>query len=174
MAENLPTKGLFVDANLQALFVANIDQLIADLGYPVKMFFEPSASGCPNCFRGPDGDSNGVYTDTSNPFGLGRFNIAFPAGGRCPVCQGTNEILTESSITFTALLLYEPKEFIRDATGRTPDADVQTKMQLCAIEDIRRAKKALIEGELYALVDDPTKTGLQLRSHVLASWKKIS
>ncbi len=84
--ESLPSAGRFVDNALVDLFTETIEQLIADMGRKVIIYLPPSASGCPNCFIGFDGTSNGVY-DSNNPFALGGpLNIPFPNGGVCPVC----------------------------------------------------------------------------------------
>ncbi len=172
--ENLPTKGLFVSPELQQEFESSIDQLVSDLGYTVTLFFEPTASGCPNCSRGPDGASDGVYTDTNNPFALnGEFNIPFPEFAQCPVCKGSNKVEDESSQDYTALLKYNPKDIEFEATGRDPAQLVRTKMQVVAFSDIQRSVKARIEGEFYALIREPVKTGLQSRSHVRAWWQKL-
>lgn len=173
MPENLPPKGLFVSTELQQEFEQSIDQLIADLGFTIKLIFEPVASGCPNCGRGPDGESDGIYTDLANPFPAGQFNIPFPDGGQCPVCKGSNKILTESSQTYTALLNYDPDEIDFEPTGRDPTQVVRTKMQLVAFNDVKRAVKAEIEGEFYGLLREPIRTGLQKRSHVRAWWEKL-
>ncbi|MCK5610120.1 hypothetical protein KAR91_50065 [Candidatus Pacearchaeota archaeon] len=172
--ESLPPKGLFVSAELQAEFEESIDQLVSDLGYKITLYFEPIASGCSNCSRGPDGASDGIYTDTDNPFTLGgQFNIAFPEGTQCPVCKGSNDILTESSQDYTALLKYNPEDIEFEPTGRDPTQVVRTKTQLVAINDIKRSVKVKIEGEFYALIREPIRTGLQSRSHVRAWWQKL-
>lgn len=172
--ESLPPKGLFVNAELQAEFEQSIDQLISDLGYTITLYFEPTASGCPNCSRGPDGASDGVYTDVANEFVVGgQFNIDFPDGTQCPVCKGSNEILTDSSQNYTALLKYDPKDIEFEPTGRDPTQVVRTKTQVVAMGDIKRAIKVKIEGEFYGLIREPVRTGLQSRSHVRAWWKKL-
>lgn len=173
MPESLPSKGLFVNEGLQQEFEQSIDQLIADLGYVITLFFEPIASGCPNCGRGQDNQSDGIYTDTENSFPAGQFNIPFPDGGQCPVCKGSNKILTEDSQNYTALLQYNPEDLDFRPTGTESTQFVRTKTQLVAFEDIKRTVKAEIEGEFYALLRDPVRTGLQIRSHVRAWWQKL-
>lgn len=172
MPEDLPARGLFVSSELQQEFEQSIDQLIADLGYTITLFFQPATSGCPNCGRGPDGKSDGTYTDADNPFPAGQFNIPFPDGGTCPVCRGSNDILTEQSQTYTALLKYDPEDIDFEQTGKEPTQIVRTKTQLVAFNDIKRTVKAKIEGEFYVLFRDPIRTGLQSRSHVRAWWQK--
>ncbi len=170
--EQLPPPGLFVDAALQQEFASSIDQLISDLGYPVKLFFEPIASGCPNCGRGPDGNSDGIY-DASNPFGLGQLNIVFPSGAQCPVCVGENEIIADDTQQYQGLIGYNPKDLQFRATGQENLTIVRTKTQLVSIEDMRRAKKVFIEGVFYRLFKSPIRTGLQIRSHVNTVWIEI-
>jgi hypothetical protein len=171
MGENLPIAGKYVDDALKSLFTETIDQLIADLGRPVKLFFEPTASGCPNCVRGFDGSSQGIY-NASNPFGAGKYNRAFPNGGVCPVCKGTNSILTENSVTYTANIGRAPKDIDYDALGENPTNIYKTKTQICAYNDILKCEKILIDGVICTRFRDPIKTGLQTLTYVVAWWKK--
>ena len=172
MAENLPPAGRFVDQPLKDQFKETIDQVIADLGRPVRLFFQPSASGCPNCFAGPDGSSNGLYDSSNvNPVG-GRLNKPFPNGGICPVCKGSHEILTEQSVIYTATIGRASKDLDFSQEGVFPENVVTTKMQIVAFEDIKRSTKALIDGEIFTLLRDPVKTGLQDLFYVRAYWVK--
>ena len=174
MPESLPPAGKFVDDSLKTLFKETIDQVIADLGRTVTLYFSPSASGCPNCFAGPDGSSNGLY-DGANPFPLGgAFNKPFPTGGRCPVCKTSHKILTEQSKDYTANIGRAPKDSDFTQEGTSPENVVTTKMQIVAFDDIKRSKKALIDGELYVLLRDPIKTGLQNLDYVRAFWRKLT
>ena len=172
MPESLPPPGEFVNNALQQEFEGSIDQLLADLGYRITLYFEPSASGCPNCRRGPDGESDGIYTDSDNPFSAGQYNIPFPDGSQCPVCKGSNKILTQQSQDYTALIQYNPTDIEFEDTGREPAQVVRTKTQIVAFNDIKRTVKAKIEGEFYVLIREPVRTGLQVRSHVRAWWQK--
>jgi len=172
MAESLPPAGRYVDDSLKSLFKETIDQLIADLGRPVILYFEPTASGCPNCIRGFDGSSRGTY-NTSNPFGVGRYNRNFPNGGVCPICKGTNSILSENSTTYTCNITRTPKDIDYDAVGENPTNVYKTKCQLVGYHDIQKCEKALIDGEMCVRLRDPMKTGLQTLAYVICWWKKI-
>lgn len=173
MAENLPDAGYYVDNNLKDLFVTNINQLIADLGRPVVLYMQPTASGCPNCGIGPRGTSNGIY-NSSNPFTLGaEYNKPFATGGICPVCKGTHDILTEVTVTYTATIGRAPKDINYDEVGINPTNVYKTKMVLSAFEDLKRCKKALIDGEYCVRLRDPIQTGLKDLKYVRCWWKKL-
>lgn len=169
--KNLPSAGLFVTDDLKTLFNSSINQLRADLGRTLKVFFEPSASGCPNCFAGPDGSSNGVY-DTANPFPAGQFNKNFPQGATCPVCQGSHEILTERSETYTVLRKWAPEDFDATQYGTLPTNVVRTKTDISARNDFKRAVKAELEGETLVRITDPVPAGLAPPQFVVVFWKK--
>ena len=171
MAENLPAKGGFFDSNLQGLYESSIDQLISDLGYPVKLFLEPSESECPNCGVGWDLKSDGVY-DTSNPHTDAR-NQYFPNGATCPVCRGSHKLLAEDTVTYTALVKYTPKEWDTGATGIDKNEIVRIKTRIEAEAEINRSSQMQLEGSLYKLIMDPIKTGLQTRTYLKSFWQRI-
>jgi len=173
MAESLPSQGGYFDANLQQLYEDSIDQLIADLGYQVVLYLEPTVEECPNCGVGPDLKSDGVY-DTGNAETLnGPKNRYFPAGARCPVCQGTHELLTEATSQYTALLKYTPEDWDMGETGISRTEVVRLKTKLSALEDVNNATKVLVEGSLFKKVADPIRTGLQTRSYLQSYWQRI-
>lgn len=172
MAENLPSSKKWLTDGVASVFSDTVDQLIVDLGRPVVLYMEPSASGCPNCSIGFDGSSNGVY-NASNPFGAGPYNRSFPTGGVCPVCKGSQKILTTVSVTYTANVNRAPKDFEAAAEGIDPQNVYKTKMQLCAWHDILRTKKALIDGLMCERIRDPIKTGMRTLGRVVCWWKKI-
>lgn len=172
MDEQLPAPGKYVDEGLKSLFSETIDQLISDLGRPVTLYLPPTASGCPNCVRGFDGSSQGVY-NVSNPYPAGKFNKQFPTGGICPVCKGTNKILTARSVTYTANIGRSPKDIDYDKTGEVPQNIYKTKMKILAYQDITQCEKALIDGIICTRFRDPVKTGLQTLAYVICWWKKV-
>ncbi len=169
--KNLPTPGLFVTDGLKDLFNSSINQLRADLGRVLTVFFEPTASGCPNCFAGPDGSSNGVY-DVANPFPAGQFNKTFPDGATCPVCQGSHKILTQQSATYQVLRKWNPENFDATQYGAVPANVVRTKTDIAARTDFKRAVKAELEGETLVRIVDPIPAGLAPPQFVVAFWKK--
>lgn len=173
MAENLPDQGGYFDANLQALYESSIDQLIADLGYPAILNLAPSETECPNCGVGFDLKSNGVY-NTSNPNPTSDpKNQYFPAGATCPVCRGSHKLLTASSVTYTALIKYGPKEWDIDATGINKTEIVRLKTRVEALEEIKISESVTVEGAMFKLIMDPVKTGLQTRVYINSYWQRI-
>lgn len=173
--ENLPSKGLFVDNAILNIYQTNIDQLISDLGYPVKIFLEPTTSGCPNCFRAPNGKSNNRY-DSSNPFTINaELHKPFPNGSRCPVCIGTHKIFTERSITYTASISRAPQDLDYTQLGQNiePQNVFRTKMLAVAFNDCLHAKKALINGEMCVPIRKPIRTGLQELRYCRMWWQRI-
>jgi rubredoxin len=173
MAENLPAQGGYFDASLQQLYEDSIDQLIADLGYQVTLNLPSTETECPNCGVGWDLKSDGVY-ETSHAYPTtDPRNQYFPAGATCPVCQGSHKLFAESSIQYTALVKNNPKEWETDAAGITKMSVVRLKTRVEALEDIKNSKSALIEGVLYKMIQDPTKTGLQTRTYVVSYWQRM-
>jgi len=172
MGESLPIAGKYVTDALKAQFKDTIDQLISDMGRVITLYFEPTASGCSNCGIGPNGKSNGIY-NSSNPFTLnGRYNRAFPTGGICPICRGTNKIFTASTQQYTALIGRSPKDIDYEAVGGIPENIYSTKMQVVAYEDLKRAKFAMIDGEKCVRIQDPVKTGLSDLRYTKCWWRK--
>ena len=173
MAESLPDAGKYVDDSLKSLFRETIDQLIADLGRTVKLYFEPAASGCPNCFAGIDGRSNGRY-DNSNPYTVGhKWHRPFANGTICPVCRGTHKIKEENSANYTATIQRAPKELNYNALGAQPTNVYKTKMVIEAYNDLLRTKKALIDGVLCVRIYEPVKTGLKDLRYVRCYWQAV-
>lgn len=91
-------------------------------------------------------------------------------------CQGTHQILTEQTVSYTALIQRDPEDF--DFTQAGIDVDrrniYRTKTQLVAFEDIKNSSKALIEGDVCERIRDPVKTGLRDLAYVQAWWKKVN
>ena len=173
--EILPPPGLFVDDALVELFVSTIDQLISDMGRKVTLFLPASTSGCPNCKLGFDGSSQGVYNNT-NPFTLGgAYNKPFPQGGICPVCKGTHEIKTPRTVQYTALISKDPKDLDYKAFGKAFENNnvYRTKMQIVALEDIKIAEKALIDGDMCVPIRNPIRRGLRDLKYAQQWWKKM-
>lgn len=170
MAEDLPVPGLFITPELRDLFNSRFKQLISDLRQPVTLYFDPMASGCPNCYSAADGSSNGKYTGVANPFGSGKFNVSFPIGTKCPVCKGSHKIYTENSITYNAAVTSNPRDREIQNWGATDKTIIRTKMVGSAYRDIKRAKKALIQGEFFVLFRRPVRTGLPPPQFVKAFW----
>ena len=173
MAENLPDRGGYFDANLQALYESSIDQLIADLGYTATFNLPPAETECPNCGVGFDLKSDGVY-NTSHPYATtDSRNQYFPTGATCPVCRGSHTLLTASTVDYTALVKYTPKEWDMDATGINKTEVVRLKTRIEALDEIKISDSVKIEGSLYKLVMDPVKTGLQTRTYINSYWQRI-
>lgn len=171
MAESLPTAGLYLNSTLKQNFNNGINQLISDVGRPLKLFFEPTASGCPNCFSGPDGSSNGIY-DSSNSFPIGPLHRPFPNGGVCPVCRGSHKILTENSITYTVLRKWNPEDFDTSSYGIVSTNVVKTLAQIVAEKDFKRSNKATLDGDVLVRIGDPVPHGFPPPNFVVAFWQK--
>lgn len=172
MSENLPANKRYLTSGVENQFGTTVDQLIKDLGRSVVLYLPPTASGCPNCKPGFDGSSNGVY-NSSNPFASVKYNKNFPAGGICPICKGTQKIITTNSVTYTANINHAPKDSDREAPGIEPENVFKTKMQLCAWSDILACEKALIDGNICVRIRDPIKRGLGTTKWVACWWRKV-
>ncbi len=171
----LPPAGAFVDDALVALYGETIDQLIADFGRFVTLYLLPSTSGCPNCEQGFDGSSQGV-TQVSNPFPIGSpFNRGFPDGGLCPVCNGTHKIVTPRSVTYKTSIQRTPQDFDYNQWGKDfdPGNVIRLKNKLATFDDIKQAKKALVDGDLYKPLRYPIKTGLRDLRYVQHVWMRV-
>jgi hypothetical protein len=172
MAESLPAAGLFVGQAEKDLFNNAIKQLRSDLGVTMTVHFPPTVSGCPNCFIALDGTSNGIYTDAQNPFGLGQFNKPFPNGGECPVCHGSHDIpTTDSRDILGTLRQWKPKDIVLDPTTK-PENVVRTKTGVDSKNDIKRAVKAFIDGEIVVRIRDPVPAGLAPSQFLTTFWEK--
>ena len=58
-------------------------------------------------------------------------------------------------------------------TGIDKTEIVRLKTRIEALEEIKNAKMANIEGSLYKLISDPVKTGLQVRTYLKSFWQRI-
>ena len=107
----LPPKGRFVGPEVDAIFVANVSQIIADFGRPVIIHRKPLIEDCPNCgWNNVRKASNGVYnTSNTNPE-PGPRNIPFARGSVCPVCRGVGKLNTPRSDTIIAAVLTTQQE----------------------------------------------------------------
>lgn len=172
--QGLPTPGAFVDDTLVDLFKTTIRQLISDFGRPVTFYLPASTSGCPNCERGFDGSSQGV-SESSNPFPAGSpFNVAFPTGGICPVCKGTHKIEIKNSVIHKSLIARSPTDFDYTQWGKDFDTQnvIRLKNTIEVFEEIKRANKALIDGDLYTVIRQPIKTGLRDLAFMQSVWMR--
>jgi hypothetical protein len=173
-SQNLPAPGEYVDDTLVDLFKTTIRQLISDFGRNVKFFLPASTSGCPNCEKGFDGSSQGV-TQGSNPYPAGSpFNVAFPTGGICPVCKGTHEIKVPNDVTHKSLIARAPKDFEYTQYGKDfdPRNVIKLKNTIEVFEELKRAGKALIDGDMYTVIGEPIKTGLRDLAFMQSFWMR--
>lgn len=173
--QNLPTPGAFVDDNLVALYGTTIDQLISDFGRNVTLYLPPSESGCPNCEPGFDGSSQGVAQ--SNPFPTGSpFNKSFPAGGFCPVCNGTHKIIVPVTQTYKVSIQRKPSDldYTQYGVDFNPANVVKLKSKLVTFEDFKIAEKVLVDGDIYTPVRYPVKTGLRDLRYVQSWWMRVN
>ena len=175
MSESLPARGGFITDDDINAFNADIKQVMSDMGKPVRLFFEPIASGCPNCLALPNGMSNGQY-DSSNPFQInGPLHKPFPNGSRCFVCQGSHKIyLQQDTETYTSLIKYFPEDTDIGPEGNSPDQTIRTKMVISARNDIKRSKKAIIDGKECVRIREEVPRGIQAREFVVAWWKVLN
>lgn len=170
MGESLPTAGAFLNADALSQFNGAMDQMIVDNNKPVRVFFDPVGSGCPNCFIDANGRSNGVYTGGMNPFGLGQFNKSFPIGTTCPVCQGSHQIFTEdSSKTYSAMLTHNPEEIKFEPVNENTNI-IKSVTVACSFSDMRRANYAMIEGERMVRLTNPVHRGFAPANYVHTVW----
>ena len=169
----LPNPGRYVDNSLVDLYGTTIDQLLADLGRNVTFYLPPTASGCPNCKIGFDSSSQGTAPG-SNPFTGDPYNRPFPAGGVCPVCHGTHQILTVNTETYKMLIQREPKDIDYEQYGKDVNKKnvYSLKCKVIVFEDIVRAEKAKIDGAMCVKIRDPVKTGLRDIRYCKSWWIK--
>jgi len=173
--ENLPSPGLYITDAISDLYTDNIKQLIADAGRIVTLYLPPIGSGCPNCLQAFDDSSQGIY-NSANPFTVGGpLHKPFATGMTCPVCKGTNEIKTTQSISYTALIARNFKDLQFSAIGKDfePNNVYRTKMDKVAIEDLKIADKAKIDGDICVRISDPVLRGLRDLAFVQCFWYKM-
>lgn len=166
----LPSPGGVLDTATVNEFNNTLRQLMVDNNKSIRVFFEPTGSGCPNCFIDANGKSNGIYTGGSNSFPLGQFNKPFPVGTKCPVCKGSHQIFVgDSSETYTALLVHSPKDI--DFTPVNENTNiVKTTTVLSSFNDMGRANYAIIEGERMVRLKRPIKRGFSPPQFVHTVW----
>jgi hypothetical protein len=170
--ENLPVAGKYVTDSLVTLYQSTINQLISDMSRQITVYMEPVASGCPNCTVGFEEESTADVA-VSNPFIGSPYNRPFPADSICPVCQGTHQIETVNSQNYSALIQRTPKDLNYQQYGVADDPKnvYRTKTVLVSYEDIKNAKKCLIDGVMCVPIREPVKTGLRDLAYVRAWWK---
>ncbi len=166
----LPSPGGALDSDTVAQFNSTWRQLMVDNNKSVRVFFEPTGSGCPNCFIDARGKSNGIYTGGSNTFPLGQFNKPFPTGTVCRVCQGSHQIyVDDGSETYTALLVHSPKDI--DFTPVNENTNIiKTTTLSCSFHDMGRANYAIIEGSRMVRLKDPVRRGFDPPQFVHTVW----
>lgn len=170
--QGLPPPGRFVNDALVNLFQDRIEQLISDLGRNVRFILPPQQVDCPNCgFDYSAGRSNGIYTANASGSSL---NKSFPAGHRCPVCQGKGKLEFSREITHKSLIGFgpSPEEFKYEEYGLTPDQVLRTKNAIAVLPDIQLAQYAIIDGFECEKITIVRKTGLRDLAFLVTFWKR--
>ena len=172
MSQGLPPPGRFVGDPLVNLFQDRIKQLIADLGRTITLILPPQQVDCPNCgFDFVNQRSNNIYTPNASGDSL---NKSFPAGQRCPVCQGKGRLEFSRTVDYKSLVGFgpAPEEFNYTEYGLTPDQVLRTKNALSIFNDINMAQYAIIDGFECEKITIPRKTGLRDLAFIVTYWKR--
>lgn len=170
--QNLPPAGRFVGDALVFLFQDRIKQLIADLGREVVFTLPPHLLDCPNCgLDFVNSRSNNIYTPNASGANL---NKSFPAGHKCPVCQGKGKLEYARTATHKSLVGFgpAPEEFNYQEYGLTPDQVLRTKNTLSVLIDVELAQYANIDGFECEKIAPPRKTGLRDLAFIVTYWKR--
>lgn len=150
------------------LYKRYTEQLITDLGTPVKLIFEESVEKCPNCEYDP------VHKASS-----GRYNGTGPkqfSGGICPVCNGDGKIYTEVEKNLNCTVnwgkLNENKEFVAKSAGTEEYNYFQIKDLVSKYDDIKSAKYLIVDGVRAELLNI-IKRGLKDNVVCVALCKRV-
>lgn len=175
MAENLPNPGRLVTNSVKRVFKVKMDELLSDLGRPIVLNLHPTVSDCPNCtFNSVLGKSNNIY-DPLNPNPLnGPLNKVFLDGQRCPVCNGQGTLNIPRTITYTATISkrFTEREILEAKIRKVTPSTIKTTTVIDSFNDINNCDSALIDGLLYRLAGEVSKTGLQQLIRVKAFWDR--
>lgn len=163
--------GRFINNAIVNVFKDSIQQLRQDIGRQILVYFDPLQSGCPNSLLNPvtRTDSNTYNTDNPfssgilniPPFGSGTYNLSFPQGSMCPVCNGNGYLFAPSSISYQANISWLGTDEKSRLQGEELTADVEVKIDISGYNDLDRGKFFLVDEIKCVRVKAPKKSGLR-------------
>jgi hypothetical protein len=110
-------------ANLIGNYNSCIDALIDNLGVISTIVFPSLRSDCPNC------ELNPLSKVSANIYRAGGPN-PFTNGMQCPYCEGRGWTESDSTTTFRAMVVYDPKGYwLTSLRGRQTGANIMENMQ---------------------------------------------
>ncbi len=174
----LPPKGKFVGPEVDAIFVENVSQLIADFGRDVKIHKKPIVQDCPNCGYDNTTKSSNRQYNTSNPNPLGPLNIPFLNGRTCSVCHGKGKLNTPQNETIIAAILTKQEELreLERKAALVINSLVATISLTEEIDKLKVAKQATIDGFICERFSEPVTLGLtaENQAFVKVIWHRKS
>ena len=163
--------GKYISNKIVETFSEAINQLRTDIGRQITIYFDPLSSGCPNSLLNPvtRTDSNTYNTDNPfssgnlniPPFGSGQYNLSFPQGSLCPVCNGQGFLFAPSSISYQANISWLGADEKSRLQGEELTADIEVKIEISGFQDLDRAKSFSVDGIKCVRVKAPKKSGLR-------------
>lgn len=169
-----PTASIQIKDSLIRIYQSRIDALINQLGKNIYLIFDPIKTDCPNCYLDIIRNrSTGVYK-AGGP-------IPFDRGVQCPYCKakGVTEVSVNKCIK--CLIKWNPKdsENFGISVSQTKGI-VRLKTYLTEIDDLRRAKFAIVNHDIAniinlktRLIKGPIPVGLREDRYCISFWELI-
>ena len=150
------------------------DDLIENNGKPCRLLYPPVSEACPNCLGGPAGQfsSNRYRAGGPVPFSV----------GACPLCNGTNQRMSEVTEVVTLVLLWNPKDWVPlPGNLRTPEGDLQTKGAIAELPKVLACTEMIADTTLEATIRQKFRLSEQpfddrnivKGRYFVATWKKV-
>lgn len=130
-----------------------LDDLITELGKPCRLYYPGKVVPCPNC----------VFDSTNQRGGLTFKNggsVPFPNGTICPVCNGKDLKISQTSEVINMLCAWEPKNFwhpIPSLDIRVPFSLVQTKGYLIDLPKLVKCDYMIFDVDIEGYVSQKFK-----------------
>ena len=165
--------GRFINNAIVQVFKDAITQLNIDIGRDVTFQFDAISSGCPNSLLNPvtRTDSNTYNTDNPfssgilniPPFGSGTYNLSFPQGSLCPVCNGQGFLFAPSSTIHHCNISWglSKEEFGIAGTDLNADCEIKVLTSGGGLQDAERAKSFIVDGVKCERIKSPIQGGLR-------------
>lgn len=174
----LPPKGKFITPSVDAIFIENVTQLVADAGRNIKIHKQPLIEDCPSCgFDSIRKRSNNIYNE-ANPNPLGPLNIPFINGRRCPVCKGKGKLQTPQNETIIGVIITDSDKLrqLEQTQGKRLNSLVETIVLVEHLDTLKVAKSATIDSFICEKISEPTTMGLTAegQAFIKVIWHRSS
>jgi hypothetical protein len=165
-----------LDSELKAIIQDALDDLITELGKPVRLVYPPQLIAC-DCTRDNVGSKPGNIWTTGGRIPVGSVGCSF--------CNGTGKKAeSETRENFKMLIAWEPKDFFVPAPNleiRYPFSIIQTKFYLKDAPEIMRVDHIVLQPPIESIVRQKYKLASQAGDpsniiqgrYAVATWSQI-